>query len=191
MTELKVKNRMRVKSLVIKATNILGIMLLLIFVYLILFSKISGGSPQFFGYQFMTILSGSMEPEINRGAVVLVKSMKDPAALQEGDVVTFRSPRDSNQLITHRIMDINEQGIHTEFITKGDANLTPDARPLSANLVVGKYQGVTFPYLGYLIEFMKSKLGLIIFLIIPAIYIIVSNIKYLQTVVSDCKEGAS
>lgn len=188
MADLKVKDRMTLKIWIVKAVNILGLMFLLICVYFIVSSRFTGGSPQAFGYQFMTILSGSMEPEIDRGSVILVKSIKNPAVLREGDVITFHSPRDQRQLITHRIADINEEGTHLEFITKGDANFKPDARPLSADLVVAKYHGITFPYLGHMVEFMKSKWGVIIFLVIPALYMVVSNIKYLQTVVSRSKE---
>jgi signal peptidase len=175
------------KVWMMKTVNTVGLMFLLISVYFIVSSKFMEEPPQFLGYEFMTILSGSMEPEIDRGSVILVKAIKNPTMLQEDDVVTFLSPR-NHQLITHRIMAIHEEATYTEFTTKGDANLTPDAKPVPADLVVAKYQGVTFPYLGYIVNFMKSKWGMVIFLIIPAVYMMTSSFRYLQHAVAFSKE---
>lgn len=50
------------------------LMILLISVAtVVVISKASGGEPQLFGYQIKTVLSGSMEPDIQTGSIIGVK----------------------------------------------------------------------------------------------------------------------
>jgi signal peptidase len=73
------------------------------------------------------IATGSMEPEIKPGDVILVekvKDMDDINALKIDDIIQFQ--RDG-VLISHRVIEIKdseESGL--QFKTKGDNNPTPD-----------------------------------------------------------------
>lgn len=82
----------------------------------------------FFGYTYFNIKTGSMADTINIDDYVFVKITKD---VKVDDVVSFVL---DGKIITHRIIDIDEEG---RYITKGDANNTEDA-PVTSEQIVGK-----------------------------------------------------
>ncbi len=73
--------------------------------------------------KILTVVSGSMEPNIKLGSVVLVKPVSD---YKIGDVITFGEITKTKAPITHRIADIKISGNQKVYITKGDANNTAD-----------------------------------------------------------------
>jgi signal peptidase len=92
-----------------------------------------------------------MEPTFSPGDVVIDKPQTGaPAA---GDVVTFKSSG-PDAVITHRVQDVNG----TEVYTKGDANRTPDAAPISVAAIVGRTVRVV-PHLGYLVVYLRQPAG--------------------------------
>lgn len=107
-----------------------------------------------------------MEPTIMTGDVIVVKTQMD---YRVRDVATFRDS--SNHIITHRIIEIK----NSTFVTKGDANRTTDNGNIQFNQIIGKVVFI-LPKLGFLVVFSKSIPGVIIFMVIPGIYIIVSEI---------------
>jgi signal peptidase len=152
----------------------------------ILSSKMTGGMPDIFGYQLKTVLSGSMEPRIQTGSVIAVKSLdeEERTQLQKGDVITFKE--DENMLITHRVIDVISTNSGVQYATKGDNNNTPDSSLVLANNVVAEYNGFTIPYAGYLINFSQSPNGSILFMILPGVlmlgYSIISIWRVLRQV---------
>jgi len=76
----------------------------------------------------MVVQSGSMEPAIHTGSVVMVKPASD---YKIGDVITFGEVSKTKAPITHRIYDIKVVDGNPVYITKGDANNAPDARESS------------------------------------------------------------
>src|SRR5699024_10647649 len=83
-------------------------------------SKVSGQQPNVFGYELKTVLSGSMEPLIQTGSVIVVRQTDGTDHFQEGDIVTFVT--EEKLLVTHRIIEVEG----AEYITKGDNNNGPD-----------------------------------------------------------------
>jgi len=79
------------------------------------------------------ITSGSMEPGIRAGDVVVVGA-SDGLRLDPGTVVTFRDQAFEDRLITHRITTATDDG---SYVTKGDANPGPDSTPLAPDGVEG------------------------------------------------------
>lgn len=96
--------------------------------------------------QAMTVLTGSMTPEIPVGSIVVVRPV-DPGSLQAGDVATYQPEPGKASYITHRIIDVDESSTPTTFTFKGDANRGPDLDPVAAGQIRGQ---VWFhvPYLG-------------------------------------------
>lgn len=90
----------------------------------------------FFGYTVFEVSTGSMAKTINVYDVILVKITKD---VNENDIVTYKN---EDELITHRIMEINGDKI----ITKGDANNTED-REITKDAIIGKVISV-YPRVG-------------------------------------------
>jgi signal peptidase len=82
--------------------------------------------PRLVGGVPLTVLSGSMEPTLSPGDLVVVRPV-DPAALQVGDVVTFQPHPGDPALVTHRVTAISAvDGEVSALMTRGDANLVPD-----------------------------------------------------------------
>ncbi|MFD2445751.1 signal peptidase I SipW [Bacillus sp. CGMCC 1.16607] len=153
--------------------NTITSLLILIFVFmlfLVITAKIAGGEPQFFGYQLKTVLSGSMEPGIKTGSIIAVKLSSENKNFQKNDVITFKAEED--KLITHRIIEVNKNGDQVLYRTKGDNNKSEDMNPVMAENVVAKYTGFTVPYLGYFIDFTKSKNGNLLLLVLPGLLLV-------------------
>jgi signal peptidase len=102
------------------------------------------------------IITGSMEPQIKPGDVILVKkisSMEDIHNLKINDVIQFQ--RDG-VLISHRILEIKtdeEKG--TLYKTKGDNNSGPDTELVKTQDIKGTIK-YTVPKIGWLTLLIKS-----------------------------------
>jgi len=118
------------------------------------------------------VQSGSMEPTIKTGGIVVIKPMDN---YKIGDVITFKKAR-TQEPITHRIHDMKISEGNPYYITKGDANNAPDQREISKDEVLGKVL-VSVPYLGYAVDFAQKPLGFALIIIIPAFLIIFDEIK--------------
>jgi len=124
-------------------------------------------------YKMMTVLSGSMEPAIHTGSVVIVKPMK---SYEIGDVITFGKATKTETPITHRVYDMRIQEGNPIYITKGDANNAHDQREIMANEVIGKVL-FSVPYAGYAVEAAKKPIGFILIIIIPAVVIVGDELR--------------
>jgi signal peptidase I len=94
--------------------------------------------PMVSGGQALAVLTGSMTPGLPVGAMVFTKPVEDPAALQVGDVITFQRRPDGPELVTHRIIAVDDSGDAPVFTTQGDANNAPDIDPVPASAVRGR-----------------------------------------------------
>jgi signal peptidase len=127
------------------------------------------------GMQILTVRSGSMEPAIKTGSVVVVKKA---ANYQIGDIVTIKESG-SSQTVTHRISDFKQSAEGILFTSKGDANENPDSEQFTSSDLIGKVI-LNVPYLGYPVAFAQTLPGLFILIIIPAIVIILDEISNIR-----------
>jgi signal peptidase I len=91
--------------------------------------------PMLFGWRPYVIESGSMEPRISIGDVVLASPV-DAADRKDllGRVTVFDSPSKPGEIITHRVVRLEgDQNI----VTKGDANRDVDSAPITMSSVRG------------------------------------------------------
>jgi len=123
--------------------------------------------------KFMIVQSGSMEPSISGGSVVMVKPVED---YKIGDVITFGPYSKTKPPTTHRIYDIKVVDGQSVYITKGDANNTPDLREIAKRDVLGKVLA-SVPYLGYAVNFAKKPMGFALIIIVPAAIIVSDEIR--------------
>lgn len=84
--------------------------------------------PNYFGYTFFEVASGSMKPALQVNDVILVKITNED--LKKGDIIAFQS---EDAVITHRILYIDGNII----TVKGDNNNIVD-KPISKDQVIGK-----------------------------------------------------
>ena len=151
------------KNLLWTVLSYIIITIVILFAIAAILSKLSIG-----GIQLLTVRSGSMEPTIKTGSLILIKSANNYAI---GDIVTYKSSTDPNEKITHRIVDMSTDKGITQYRTEGDANDVADSISVRQDQIVGK-ELFTVPYIGYPIGYARTVPGLIIIVIVPATIII-------------------
>ncbi len=109
-----------------------------------------------FGYGLLEVVSGSMEPTLEVGDVILINT--NVKEFKVDDIVTFYDSESS--FVTHRILSINNE----TFTTKGDNNNTMD-KEMSIDNIVGLYVG-RLKGMGILVESLKSPFTLVMIFII-------------------------
>ena len=124
------------------------------------------------GVSVKIVKSGSMEPTIPTGSVVVVAPAASYAA---GDVVTFGRDTRTEIPTTHRILSAAGEGAARVFVTKGDANEEQDPRPVAESEVIGKVW-LHVPYVGYVLDFARQPLGFTFMIGIPAALIILDEL---------------
>ena len=122
-------------------------------------------------YQILSVLSGSMEPAIHTGSIVVIKPVEN---YKIGDIITFGKTEKTPT--THRIYDIKVNAGNPIYTTKGDANNAPDSREIPNSEVIGKIL-FSVPYAGFAIATAKKPWGFIFIIIIPTLIIISGEIK--------------
>ena len=121
--------------------------------------------------RYEPVYTGSMEPAIPVGGIVVIKPV-DPETLKIGDIICFQLSESATTTVTHRIINITSEG----FVTKGDANEDPDQWIVKKENVVGKVIA-TIPLIGYLGYFVKTPIGFILLIAIPATLLIIMEIR--------------
>ncbi len=147
-----------------RAGRVAAILLLILIISGSLFTIIS----PFFGWRVEVVISGSMEPAIQTGSVVIIRPVL-PNTIRKGDIIMYSS-LDKKSLTTHRVADVESKPI-LQFITRGDANSNSDINPVTPGQIVGVV-AFTIPYLGLLTQFIKTPPGFILFFLIPAVFLI-------------------
>ncbi|HEX9890834.1 MAG TPA: signal peptidase I [Actinomycetota bacterium] len=104
------------------------------------------------GFRPLVVRSGSMEPAIHTGDVVLSR-VTSPQEIEVGDVVTFRDPTRDDALITHRVIGMEREGGSFAFVTRGDANTGIERWNVAAGGTVGRVS-LRIPRLGYVASWL-------------------------------------
>lgn len=116
------------------------------------------------GYNYKTVLTGSMEPAIPVGSIVITK---EQSSYEMEDIISFQ---EEGAIITHRIISIDRE----RYITKGDANNVADTEEVQQKQILGKVI-LTIPLLGYLVMWLMSPFGIISLFIIIGIWYIATG----------------
>lgn len=129
--------------------------------------------PMPFGWGMSVVLTGSMEPELSADDLVVVHRSD---VYSVGDIVVFQH---ENELIIHRIIEADGE----TFITQGDANNTEDP-PINEKDIKGRLV-FSVPYLGAVINAVRTPLGTIIIL---ALAFLLLELSYRRERESDDEE---
>lgn len=115
-----------------------SLVVILVFTMVVFFTaRINGSTPSVFGYSIFRVSSGSMEPELKVGDIILDKVVENPEALKVGDVITFKSDDYGDMLVTHKVIRAPyEENGKLMLQTKGVANEIAD-NPISIDNVKG------------------------------------------------------
>lgn len=131
-----------------------------------------------------TIISGSMSPTINVYDVVVVFDVDDPTDIEVGDVINYNSSEfisGETISVTHRVVEIvvDKNGEYT-YYTKGDNNLARDPDGVEFTSIIGVVE-MKIPQLGRLQFFLASKIGWLLIIVLPAVFIL---LKYIMQLVN-------
>lgn len=131
--------------------------------------------PKIGGYCPLIVLTGSMEPEINSGDLIICKQI-DGDKVNVGDIIAFFDPDSTGSaVLTHRVVGISEENGVLSFRTKGDANNAEDRLPVLADDLVGIYKS-RIPGAGNAAMFMQTTAGLVVCVIVPLILLIAYDV---------------
>ena len=123
-------------------------------------------------YDIKIVKSGSMEPAIKVGSIVLVK----PAGqYKTGDIITFGEDTKTDIPTTHRIVEMRAVSGELFYTVKGDANEEPDTTEVRQSEVIGKVI-LTIPYLGYVLDFARTPVGFVLLVGIPAAVVVFDEV---------------
>ena len=124
--------------------------------------------PRLNGWVPLAVLSGSMEPTIPTGSMVVIERVQgeaDLAGIRTGDVITFLPRPDDPTLVTHRVMSqaVRADG-STIFVTRGDANSADDPDPVGATQIRGvlRYHVPMAGRLSLLLDVEQKRTGVIV-----------------------------
>ena len=127
--------------------------------------------PLVLGYGNAVIITGSMEPAISPGDMVIVHKQGD---YKPGNIVTYKG---NNSPITHRIIKKTAGG----YITGGDANNTDDGE-IAESRIIGRVVK-TIPKAGNVILFFQSPLGILI--LIAGLFLMIEAPRLIERIQSD------
>lgn len=123
------------------------------------------------GLKMKVVKSGSMEPAIHTGGIILIKPSSEYVV---GDIITFGLDTKTQIPTTHRVVAVSGE-LSPVYTTKGDANDANDPSNTRLADIHGKVI-LTVPYLGYILDFARKPLGFVLIVGVPAILIILEEI---------------
>lgn len=107
------------------------------------------------GYKPVAVYSGSMQPTIPIGGLVLDRPIA-AKQVRVGDVITFSDPYVKGRLVTHRVLDILQTPGGLAYRTKGDANPSRDPWTIRLAGQVGRVS-FTVPVAGYVLYYAHTR----------------------------------
>ncbi len=148
-------------------------------------SSKNNGVAHLFGYMPMAVESDSMKPTFKQGDLIICKEIDDFNSVKENDVITFWTTIDGQRVKnTHRIVEVlNDDGI-VKYVTKGDNNPVNDTDVISQSAVIGEWTDVKLPFIGRVMDFLRTKTGFFICIVIPmAIFFLFELYKFIATII--------
>lgn len=148
---------------------------------------VNKGYVSFFGYSFFKVTTGSMEPTISVGALILTQDVQIDT-IELDDLVSFSSKEAymNGRIITHRVVskEISAKG-QVLLTTRGDANSSTDIHGVDEGNLIGKVvwisgEGNVF---AKLINFLFGRAGFFTCIALPAILISVFIFKRSMTII--------
>ena len=133
----------------------------------------------------LTVLSGSMEPKIHTGSLVVIKP--EPH-YRTGDVVTFGAISKTETPTTHRIIKTETQNGREVFTTRGDANNADDMKQITAGDIDGKAL-FSIPWAGYAVSAAKKPAGFFLLVIVPAVIVVYDELQKIGREIIKLKGG--
>ncbi len=112
--------------------------------------------PHVLGYRTMTMLTGSMSPDIDPGDVIVVAPLPI-SEVEAGMVISYHIPIDDHRLVSHRVLSVETGPDGAVTVqTKGDANDAPDPWRATLQGDTAWQVSAVIPELGNLIQALRT-----------------------------------
>ena len=172
MKTLKAKKAFKILKIVFEVIIFFA---LVGFILSVCLQRFSNNKLSIFNYRMFTVISGSMEPKYKIGDVLIAKEI-NPKDIKVGDTVSYLGTSGSfkDKVITHQVTRIETVNGKYYFHTKGLANLVEDP-PVSEDQLYGKVIYKCF-IISLVYKIVSTNIGFYLFIIVPIIYIISSEI---------------
>lgn len=160
-----IKRRKEVTKILVKTTQYIAFILTIVLIYNIILvfksKKNNNDNNGILGYNAFIITTNSMSPQINQGDLIITTQIKEKD-LVKNQVITFKR---NEEIITHRIIEIQEISGSKRYITKGDNNNVEDLEKILYSEIEG-VQIFRIPYLGKLIILLQNSTCIFILIIL-------------------------
>jgi signal peptidase len=176
MKKLKELKENKIFKIVMIVARILIFIVLAGFIIVVCLQRFSDNKISFFDYRMFTVISGSMRPKYDIGDVLISKTV-NPSTIKVGDTISYLGTQGDfgGKVITHQVVKI-EKGKDGKYLfhAKGLANLVEDPVISESQLYgVVIYRSVV---LSTIYRIVATQIGFYLFIIIPIMYIIGSEI---------------
>ena len=164
------------------------LVLALVFAVIVVMQVKNSNMPFVFGYATFYVVSGSMEPTIHVGEVILIERVNSPAELKKGDIITFhgKGGKLEGKIVTHRI--VSDGVVDGKITTCGDANYGIADEPITYDGVIGRYvrtsSVLTAAYMAF-----TSKYGFLFIVFIPLVILLIVQIVNFRRACRMDKDG--
>lgn len=175
-TEAELTRKEKIKGTVITIALVLAILLCATVVSQVL----SQGYVSLGGFSLFRVVTGSMEPEIPVGSLLI--SRETPLEeIQVNDIVNYKS-REAGMfgvVITHRVIALHEVNGVRYLETKGDANAYADVMFVDEEVLIGKVLFYTKAgnWIAKIFSFLTSSVGFLACIVVPCLVIGVTTIQ--------------
>ena len=187
------KERSKKYKTFVTVKNTIGwflVVLLGIAMVIIVVTRINGETPTVFGYTIFRVSTGSMEPQLHVGDIILDKTVVENE-IKVGDIISYDGSGNlSGKIITHKVIKApykDEKG-NTMLQTQGVANNTADA-PIKISQVRAKFVA-KIPIVNSLYNLFLSPWGLVIFLLLIILIFLDELINFIRVLTGNAKPKA-
>ncbi len=141
-----------------------------------------------FGYRMFVIVTSSMSPKLEIGDVILVKK-EDLNKIKVKDLITYQGMEGDykGKVVTHLVKNIKNENGQKIFYTKGLKNDIVDPA-VKENQVYGKVI-YKFLIISFFSKIIRSKIGYFLLILIPLIFILLSEVKNLKKSLKDSENN--
>jgi signal peptidase len=130
-------------------------------------------TPRLMGANLLVVVSQSMEPTIPMGSIVVSHPQAIDEEIKVGDVITFSAADMGGEavFVTHRVVESIRNGADVRYRTQGDGVNEPDLVLVAPDQIVGR-MWFSLPLVGYLVAFIRTPLGYLTLVGLPALLFI-------------------
>lgn len=166
------------------AIEVIAVIFISLFLIATLLQRVLPEKDGIFGYKTFVIVSGSMEPKLSIGDVIVVKTT-EPEDVKTTDIITYKglSGTFQDKIVTHQVIGIQEEGKRYIFYTKGLENDFED--PAVYEEQVYGVMIHKFWFFSIVSKIVRSKFGFFGLILIPAIFLVYFEAK---TIIGELKE---